>query len=66
MNGLRKCGIYTQWNFTQPQRIKFCHSQVNGWKWRTSSYVKLARFRRPKATCSLSNVDYRPNTNAAI
>jgi hypothetical protein len=20
MNGLRKCGIYTQWNFTQPQR----------------------------------------------
>jgi hypothetical protein len=26
MNGLRKCGIYTQWNFTQPQwRMKFCH-----------------------------------------
>jgi hypothetical protein len=20
MNGLRKCGIYTQWNFIQPQR----------------------------------------------
>jgi hypothetical protein len=32
MNGLRKCGIYTQWNFTQPQRkMKSCHSQVNGW-----------------------------------
>jgi hypothetical protein len=31
-NGSRKCGIYTQWNFTQPQRrMKFCHSQVNGW-----------------------------------
>jgi hypothetical protein len=31
MNGLRKCGIYTQWNFTQPQwRVKFCHLQVNG------------------------------------
>jgi hypothetical protein len=30
-NEIRKC-IYTQWNFTQPQRrIKFCHSQVNGW-----------------------------------
>jgi hypothetical protein len=29
MNELRKCGIYTQWNFTQPQRrMKFCHSQV--------------------------------------
>jgi hypothetical protein len=27
MNGLRNCGIYTQWNFTQPQRMKFCHSQ---------------------------------------
>jgi hypothetical protein len=28
-NGLRKCIIYTQWNFIQPQRrMKFCHSQV--------------------------------------
>jgi hypothetical protein len=37
-NGLRKCGIYIQWNFTQPQkRMKFCHLQVNGWNWRTSS-----------------------------
>jgi hypothetical protein len=26
MNGLRKCGIYTQWNFIRPQRMKFCHS----------------------------------------
>jgi hypothetical protein len=25
MNGLRKCDIYVQWNFIQPQRIKFCH-----------------------------------------
>jgi hypothetical protein len=37
-NGLRKCGIYTQWSFTQPQgKMKFCHSKVNGWNWRTSS-----------------------------
>jgi hypothetical protein len=37
-NGLRKCGIYTQWNFIQPQRrMKICHLQVNGWNWRTSS-----------------------------
>jgi hypothetical protein len=36
-NALRKCGIYTEWNFIQPQRrMKFCHSQVNGWNWRTS------------------------------
>jgi hypothetical protein len=27
MNELRKCDIYTQWNFMQPQRrMKFCHS----------------------------------------
>jgi hypothetical protein len=35
-NGLRKCGIYIQWNFIQPQRkLKFCYLQVNGWNWRT-------------------------------
>jgi hypothetical protein len=29
-NGLRKYGIYTQWNFIQLQRrTKFFHSQVN-------------------------------------
>jgi hypothetical protein len=67
MNRLRKCGIYTQWNFTQPQRrMKFCHSQVNGCNWRTSSKAKLVRLRRPKSTCSPSYVDYRPTTTAAI
>jgi hypothetical protein len=66
MNGLRKCGIYTQRNFTQPQRMKFCHSQVNGWNWRISSLVKLARLKRPKIACSPSSADYRPKTNATI
>jgi hypothetical protein len=28
--------------------------------------VKLARLRRPKATCFPSYVDYRPKTNAVI
>jgi hypothetical protein len=37
MSGLLKFGIYKQWNFTQLQRMKFCHSQVNEWNWRTSS-----------------------------
>jgi hypothetical protein len=33
-----KCGTYTQWSFTQPQRrMKSYYSQVNGWNWRTSS-----------------------------
>jgi hypothetical protein len=66
-NGLRKYDIYIQWNFTQLQRrMKFCHSQVNGWNWKTSYSVKLARLRRPKAMCSLSYVKNRTNTNAAI
>jgi hypothetical protein len=30
-NGSRKCGICTQWNFTQPQRMTFYHLQRNGW-----------------------------------
>jgi hypothetical protein len=30
-NGLIKCDIYTQCNFTQPQRrMIFCHSQIDG------------------------------------
>jgi hypothetical protein len=37
MNGSRKWDIYTQWNFIQSQRMKFCHSQVSGWNWRTAS-----------------------------
>jgi hypothetical protein len=32
---------------------------------RTSSEVKLARFRKPKAACFLSYVDYRLNTNTS-
>jgi hypothetical protein len=27
--------------------------------------VKLVRFRKPKATCFLSYVEYRPNTNTS-
>jgi hypothetical protein len=46
--------------------MKFCHSQVNGWNWRTSSEVKLSRLKRPRAACSLSYVKCRPKTNAVI
>jgi hypothetical protein len=56
---LCKCGIYTQWNFTQPwRRMKSYHLQVNGRNW--------ARLRRPKIVCSCSYVDLRPQTNAVI
>jgi hypothetical protein len=35
---IKKCVIYTHWNFIQPQRrMKICHSQVNGQNWRTAS-----------------------------
>jgi hypothetical protein len=34
---IKKCSIYTQWNFTHPwRRMKSCHSQVNEWNWRSS------------------------------
>jgi hypothetical protein len=67
MNGSRKCGIYTQLNFTQPwRRMKSYHSQVKGWNWRTSSWVKLARLRKSKIVCSLSYVDFRSRSNAAM
>jgi hypothetical protein len=46
--------------------MKFSYSQVNGWNWRVSSYVKLVRLRTPKTACSPSYADYRPKTNAAI
>jgi hypothetical protein len=42
------------------------HSQVNGWYWRTSFYVKLARLRSPKIICSPSYVDFTPKTKAVI
>jgi hypothetical protein len=43
-NGLRKCGIYTQRNFTQPQRrMKFCYLQVNGTENIISSEVSYAQ-----------------------
>jgi hypothetical protein len=52
MYGLRKYGIYTQWNSTQPwRRIKSYHLQVNGWNWRTSFWTRL---RIPKVVCSPS------------
>jgi hypothetical protein len=46
--------------------MKFCHVQVNGWNWRTSSSAKIARLRRPKIICSPSYADFRPKTNAVI
>jgi hypothetical protein len=66
-NGLRKYGIYTQWNSTQPwRRMKSYHSQVNAWNWRTSFWARSARLRRPKIVCSPSYVDFRSRENTAM
>jgi hypothetical protein len=66
-NGLRKCGIYTQWNFTQPwRRMNSYHLQVNGWNWRTSSWARLARLRRPKIICSSSYANFRSRAKAVM
>jgi hypothetical protein len=46
--------------------MKFCHSQINGWNWRTSCLTKLAKLRRPKIASSPSYVANRPKTNAVI
>jgi hypothetical protein len=46
--------------------MKSHHSQVNGWNWRTSSWARLARLRRPKIVCSPSYVDFRSRTNAVM
>jgi hypothetical protein len=51
-NGLRQCGIYTPWNFTQPQRTKFVIHKYC--ELRTSSEVKLAKLGRPKLYVLLS------------
>jgi hypothetical protein len=45
--------LYTVEFIQLKRRMKFCYLQVNEWHWRTSSYVKLKRFRRQKATYSL-------------
>jgi hypothetical protein len=40
--------------------------KVSGWNWRTSSYAKVSRLRRPKIACSTFSADYRPKINVVI
>jgi hypothetical protein len=67
MNGLRKFGIDTQWDSTQPWRtVKSYHSQVNEWNWRTSFWVRLAGLRTPKIICSPSYAAFRAKESTAM
>jgi hypothetical protein len=66
MNGLRKCGIiYNGILFSHEEKRKFSLLLVNEWNWRTSSSVNSAMFRKQKAICFLSYVEYRPNINTS-
>jgi hypothetical protein len=67
LNESRKCGIYTQWSFTQLwRRMESYHLQVNEWNWRTSFWARLARLRRPEIVCSASYVDFMSRANTAM
>jgi hypothetical protein len=66
MNGPKKCGIYIQCSFTQPQRrMKFFHSLVRV-ALENNILSKVSWPRWPKIACSPSYADYRPKTNAII
>jgi hypothetical protein len=39
---------------------------INGWNWRTSFWVRLARPRRAKIVCSPSYVVFRSKANTAM
>jgi hypothetical protein len=58
--------LYTMEFYSTTKKMKFCHSQVNGWNWITSSSVKLLSLRKPKIACSPSYADYRSKINAVI
>jgi hypothetical protein len=49
MNGLRKYGIYTQWNFIQPQRTK---NEILSFasKWMELVSIILSEVRLPQKT----------------
>jgi hypothetical protein len=52
--------------YSGTKKMKSHHSQVNGLNWRTSSWARSARLRRPKIICSPSYLGYRPKTIAVI
>jgi hypothetical protein len=58
--------LYTMEFYSATKKNEILSLRVSGQNWRTASYVKLSRLRRPKAACSLSYVKYRRNTITAI
>jgi hypothetical protein len=48
------------------EKMKSYPLQGNGWNWRTSFSVRLARLRRLKIVCSPSYADFRSRANTAV
>jgi hypothetical protein len=60
MNGLRKSGIYVQWNFTQPPKNEIL---LFAGKWMELEKIILNEVSQVQNTKGiLSYVEYRPNT----
>jgi hypothetical protein len=46
--------------------LSFASKWINGWHWRTSFWVTLARLKRPKIVCSPSYAHFRSRANTAM
>jgi hypothetical protein len=58
--------LYTMEFYSATKKSELLSFASNGWNWKTSSKVKLARLKRLKIICSPTYADYRPKTNAVI
>jgi hypothetical protein len=52
--------------YSAMKKNEIYHSQINGWNWRTSSWARLARPRRPKIICTPSYVGFRSMAKAVM
>jgi hypothetical protein len=66
MNGLRKCGVYTQWNFTQPQMNEILSFASKWLELENIILSKVSQAQKAKVICSPSYADFRPKTVAVV
>jgi hypothetical protein len=60
MNGLRKCGIYTQWNFIPPQKNEILSFASKWMELENIILSEVSQAQKTKIACSPSYADYRP------
>jgi hypothetical protein len=58
--------LYTMEFYSAMKKDEILSFTSKWWNWRTSSWAKLARLRRPKVICSPSYVDFRSSTKAVM